>query len=124
MTKIKSRCVLITGGASGIGRIMGRMSLERGASQLVIWDINEKGIADTVAEFSMLGNVKGYKVDKVTITDEEDNKVKYTTNDRINFKFTMPATNVIIKKLTKKQKITTILYQKLVFLLKINVLLN
>lgn len=63
MTKIKASCLLITGGASGIGRIMGRMSLERGARQLVIWDINEKGIADTVAELSKLGNVKGYKVD-------------------------------------------------------------
>ena len=31
MTKIKGNSVLITGGASGIGRIMGRMSLERGA---------------------------------------------------------------------------------------------
>ncbi|MBQ3148107.1 MAG: SDR family oxidoreductase [Alistipes sp.] len=63
MTKIKSNCVLITGGASGIGRIMGRMSLERGARQLVIWDINEQNIASTEAEFSALGKVKGYKVD-------------------------------------------------------------
>ena len=31
MTKIKDNCVLITGGASGIGRIMGRMALEKGA---------------------------------------------------------------------------------------------
>ena len=43
MTKIKDRCVLITGGASGIGRIMGRMALERGARRLVVWDINEAG---------------------------------------------------------------------------------
>ena len=76
MTKIKSRCVLITGGASGIGRIMGRMSIERGASQLVIWDINEKGIADTVAEFSKLGNVKGYKVD---ISDSKAVEQAYRT---------------------------------------------
>ncbi len=63
MTKIKDNCVLITGGASGIGRIMGRMSLEKGARQLVIWDINEENIASTVEEFSKLGKVKGYKVD-------------------------------------------------------------
>lgn len=63
MTKIKDNCLLITGGASGIGRIMGRMALEKGARQLVIWDINEQSIATTVAEFSKLGNVKGYVVD-------------------------------------------------------------
>ena len=63
MTKIKANCVLITGGASGIGRIMGRMSLERGARQLVVWDINEKNISDAVAELSAYGNVKAYKVD-------------------------------------------------------------
>ncbi len=63
MTKIKDNCVLITGGASGIGRIMGRMALEKGARQLVIWDINEQSIAATEAEFSKLGKVKGYRVD-------------------------------------------------------------
>ena len=63
MTKIKGNCVLITGGASGIGRIMGRIVLERGARQLVIWDINEASISSTVEEYKKLGNVKGYKVD-------------------------------------------------------------
>lgn len=63
MTKIKGNCVLITGGASGIGRIMGRVSLEKGARQLVIWDINESSIQSTVKEFDSLGKVKGYRVD-------------------------------------------------------------
>lgn len=63
MTKIKGSCVLITGGASGIGRIMGRMAIEKGARQLVIWDINETNIASTVDEYSKTGKVKGYKVD-------------------------------------------------------------
>lgn len=63
MTKIKDACVLITGGASGIGRIMGRMVLERGARCLVIWDINADNIATTEAEFKALGRVKGYRVD-------------------------------------------------------------
>lgn len=62
MTKIKDNCILITGGASGIGRIMGRMALEMGARQLVIWDINEQSIASTEAALSSLGKVKGYKV--------------------------------------------------------------
>ena len=68
MTKIKDNCVLITGGASGIGRIMGRMVLEKGARCLVIWDINQASIDSTIAEFSSLGNVKGYRVD---VSDSE-----------------------------------------------------
>ena len=63
MTKIKGNCVLITGGASGIGRIMGRMALEKGARQLVIWDINQESIKATEEEFSNIGSVKGYKID-------------------------------------------------------------
>ncbi len=63
MTKIKGKCVLITGGASGIGKIMGRMSLERGAKNLVIWDINEANILSTVSELEPLGRVSGYRVD-------------------------------------------------------------
>lgn len=63
MTKIKDCCVLITGGASGIGRIMGRIALERGARCLVIWDINEDSINATKQEYRELGRVEGYKVD-------------------------------------------------------------
>ena len=42
--KFNDANVVITGGASGIGRIMGRMALERGAARLIIWDINESNI--------------------------------------------------------------------------------
>lgn len=63
MTKIKNSCVLITGGASGIGRIMGRMALERGARKLAIWDIDEEKMAVAAAEFASLGSVATYKVD-------------------------------------------------------------
>lgn len=71
MTKIKGNSVLITGGASGIGRIMGRMALEKGARMLIIWDINEAGIASTVKEYKKLGKVIGYKVD---VSDSEQVK--------------------------------------------------
>ena len=57
MTKLKDSCVLITGGASGIGRIMGRIVLEKGAKQLIIWDINEQNIENTVAELKNIGCV-------------------------------------------------------------------
>lgn len=49
---IKGTNVLITGGASGIGRIMGRICLEKGASNLIVWDINQENIDKTEAEFS------------------------------------------------------------------------
>lgn len=71
MTKIKGNSVLITGGASGIGRIMGRMALEKGARMLIIWDINEAGIASTVKEYKKLGKVIGYRVD---VSDSEQVK--------------------------------------------------
>ena len=61
--KFENANVLITGGASGIGRIMGRMALEKGAACLIIWDINPQNIASAVNELSHIGKVKGYIVD-------------------------------------------------------------
>lgn len=61
--KFDNQVVLITGGGSGIGRIMGEMALKKGASMLIIWDINQKNIDDTVNAHSAFGKVKGYKVD-------------------------------------------------------------
>ncbi len=51
----QNKIVLITGGASGIGKIMGRKVLERGASHLVIWDINENGLEQTKKDFENIG---------------------------------------------------------------------
>lgn len=51
----KDSKVLITGGASGIGKIMGRKALERGAAELNIWDINEEALAQTYADLSGIG---------------------------------------------------------------------
>ena len=61
--KFKNSNVLITGGASGIGKIMGRIALEKGASCLIIWDINPQNINTTTEELSKIGKVKGYIVD-------------------------------------------------------------
>jgi all-trans-retinol dehydrogenase (NAD+) len=57
-----NRTALITGGASGIGKLMGRLLLQRGAV-LIIWDINEEHLTKTVQEFSSFGKVTGYVVD-------------------------------------------------------------
>ena len=60
--KFEKANVLITGGASGIGKIMGRMALEKGANCFIIWDINAAGIEATCKELSSYGNVKGFVV--------------------------------------------------------------
>ncbi|MCK9203444.1 MAG: SDR family oxidoreductase [Bacteroidales bacterium] len=54
MTKIKNCTVLVTGGASGIGRLMGDMCLNNGAKQLVIWDINKDKLIETTRELRAL----------------------------------------------------------------------
>lgn len=80
----KGKTVLITGGASGIGKIMGRKVLERGARHLIIWDINEAGMNDVKAEFSSFkANVSGYKVDISKLGDIQENaqKVKSEIGD-------------------------------------------
>jgi len=59
----QSKIVLITGGASGIGKIMGRMVLEQGAAGLIIWDINQIAMEDTRQELVQLGRVTCYHVD-------------------------------------------------------------
>ena len=68
MSKFNDKRVLITGGASGIGRLMGAMALDKGASTLVIWDINQQSIDDTIAELTAKGKVVGYRVD---VSDEQ-----------------------------------------------------
>ncbi len=69
MNKFSQKVVLITGGCSGIGYIMARKALERGAAKVVIWDINQEAIDKSIGELSTLGEVVGYRVD---ISNSED----------------------------------------------------
>lgn len=62
MSTIKGKRILITGGAAGIGKIMGRLVLEKGAD-LIIWDINKTKLDETMNELSVLGKVHGYVAD-------------------------------------------------------------
>lgn len=78
--KIKDAVVVITGGASGIGRIMGRRALEKGAKAVAIWDINQENLENVVKEHSTLGTVKGYRVD-VSDFDAVKNAYASTVND-------------------------------------------
>lgn len=65
--EIKGSNLLITGGASGIGRLMGLQAMEKGAANIIIWDINEKAIDTVVGEFKALADGKtgiyGFRTD-------------------------------------------------------------
>ena len=64
MSSFQHKTVLITGGASGIGRLMGKTIIQKGIKHLIIWDINKKMLDETVAEFSQtFPHVLGYLVD-------------------------------------------------------------
>lgn len=80
----KNKVVLITGGCSGIGKIMARKSLERGVSTLVILDINEEGLAQTKTEFSSFGKkIFTHKIDVSVLEEilEVSKKVKDEVGD-------------------------------------------
>ena len=62
MKDLKGKTVLITGGGSGIGKLMGKLVLEKG-SNLIIFDINAENLKTTISEFSKLGKISGYQVD-------------------------------------------------------------
>tara|TARA_B110000459_G_C16529784_1_gene456633 strand:+ start:133 stop:936 length:804 start_codon:yes stop_codon:yes gene_type:complete len=62
MTRLKNKTILITGGASGIGKIMSRLSLDRKA-KVIIWDINTQNTENTLRELSPLGNITFYLID-------------------------------------------------------------
>ncbi len=64
MSQIQNKKALITGTASGIGKIMGKLLLQKGLHTLVMWDVNENLLQATANEFKQQGfNVKPYVVD-------------------------------------------------------------
>ena len=70
MTKIANRSVLITGGASGIGKLLAEKCLEQRAYRVILWDINEVNLLETKEEFSR----DGYEVitEVVDVADLND----------------------------------------------------
>lgn len=72
MENLKGKTVLITGGASGIGKIMLRLMLEREA-RVILWDINQDSIDQTISEFSKYKNLFGFKVDVSNVEQIQEN---------------------------------------------------
>ncbi|MBL0154676.1 MAG: SDR family oxidoreductase [Chitinophagaceae bacterium] len=58
MSRITGKNALITGGASGIGKCMGNILLEKGLQTLIIWDLDQQALDNTSAAF----REKGYRV--------------------------------------------------------------
>lgn len=64
MTRVAGMAVLITGGASGIGLLVGRRLLAAGAARLVVWDVHRAALSAVVAELAAAGyDVRGDLVD-------------------------------------------------------------
>lgn len=63
MTKLLNKTILVTGGASGIGRLMGLGCLRRGAGHLVIWDINSESLRQVAQELM----AEGFQVDTYVV---------------------------------------------------------
>jgi hypothetical protein len=69
MSLMEGRTVLITGGASGIGRVMAAMVLEKGARRLLLWDIDSGRLEETVGQLHAVhGEVHGFTVDIASTT--------------------------------------------------------
>lgn len=61
---LRGKTILITGGASGIGRLMALGAARRGASHVVIWDMNLPAAKAVVGELKALGTAaSAQKVD-------------------------------------------------------------
>lgn len=69
--KIKGNSILITGGASGIGRLLGLISIRKGASAVIVWDINPVSIAKVKQEFER--EAKGSTQIFSAVVDVSDN---------------------------------------------------
>ena len=64
MSQIEKKTVLITGGAQGLGRLLAEQCIAHGAAKVILWDINEEGLAETAGELAGRGSeVEGYAVD-------------------------------------------------------------
>ena len=64
MSCFSDKTALITGGASGIGKLTGQLLLEKGLHTLVIWDLNKELLDSTSQEFTQQGfNVITHCVD-------------------------------------------------------------
>lgn len=64
MKSVKGKSVLVTGAAMGMGRMFAERAIAEGASAVVLWDVDEAALDDTLAELDCgSSEVDGYVVD-------------------------------------------------------------
>ncbi|MDR1106585.1 MAG: SDR family oxidoreductase [Treponema sp.] len=80
MKSVKDRLVLVTGGASGIGRLMA-LDFARRGGKVVIWDLSQKAIGETVEE----GRKEGLEIDGA-ICDVTDRLAVYKCAEELTEK--------------------------------------
>ena len=52
MKSVEGKNVLITGAAKGMGRLFAERAIAEGASAVVLWDVDESALNDTLAELA------------------------------------------------------------------------
>jgi all-trans-retinol dehydrogenase (NAD+) len=77
MSSFKSKTVLVTGGASGIGKLMAKKALQRKAKSVILWDIDEVKLNETTAEFER----KGYTVHPYIVDVSSQEDIEWAAND-------------------------------------------
>ena len=64
MADIRSKTILITGGAQGIGRLLADRCIQRGAARIILWDVNADTLRRTIDVYGEQGlSVAGKVVD-------------------------------------------------------------
>lgn len=92
MTKIKNKAVLITGAASGIGKLLAERCIQEGAYKVIIWDIHQTNAQKCLDEWEKKGwgkdIVSYYPVDVSDLNSIQTNaKAVLKEVDRIDILF-------------------------------------
>lgn len=77
MSTFNNKTVLVTGGASGIGFLMGKKALINGAKHLIIWDINKDQLIFAASELAK----HGYSVSTNVVDVSDSSQVQRTATE-------------------------------------------
>ena len=80
MSSIAGKTALITGAASGIGKLMGELLLQKGLRTLVAWDVNEKLLNEVSVELTQ----KGFHVLPFVVDVMDTNAVMAAAGEVLN----------------------------------------
>lgn len=70
MSSFKNKHVLITGGAGGIGLLMGKQALQRGAHKLIIWDVDKSNVVNAKQQLAKYSDRVSFYLVDVSAPDE------------------------------------------------------